>query len=69
MATQHPLGTNVRRFRERKGWSQEKLAEMAELDRTYISGIERGLRNPTVAVIERIAKALVVTAADLLRTG
>ncbi len=66
MATQHPLGTNVRRIRERKGWSQEKLAEMAELDRTYVSGIERGIRNPTVGVIQRIADALGVPAAELL---
>ncbi len=69
MATQHPLGTNVRRIRECKGWSQEKLAEMAELDRTYISGIERGLRNPTVRVLQRIADALGIPAPDLLRTG
>ncbi len=66
MAIQHPIGTNVRRIREQKGWSQEKLAEMAELDRTYISGIERGLRNPTIIVVQRIADALGVNAWDLL---
>ncbi len=66
MAT-HPLAANVRRIREGKGWSQEKLAELAELDRTYISGIERGLRNPTVAVVQRIADAFGVPAPDLLR--
>jgi transcriptional regulator with XRE-family HTH domain len=40
------FGLNVRRRREAIGLSQEALAEKAELDRTYISGIERGTRNP-----------------------
>lgn len=67
MANQIPLATNVRRIRQGKGWSQEKLAEMADLDRTYVSGIERGLRNPTIVVIQRIAEALNVTVQDLLK--
>lgn len=41
-----------------RGWSQETLAEEARLDRTYVSGIERKVRNPTVTVVERIATAL-----------
>ncbi len=48
------------------GWSQEALAEAAGLDQTYISGIERLLRNPTVTVIERIAVALQCRVGELL---
>jgi len=47
--------------------TQEALAERADLDRTYISDIERGLRNPGILNVVRIAKALGTTAADLLR--
>jgi transcriptional regulator with XRE-family HTH domain len=44
------LGKNVRQAREKRALTQEKLAEIAEIDPTYVSGIERGLRNPgTVA--------------------
>ncbi len=67
MALQYPLGINVWRIREHKGWSQEKFAEMAGLDRTYISGIERCIRNPTVDVIERLAEALGVPPAELFK--
>ena len=52
------LGRNVRRFREARGWSQEGLAERADLHRTYISGIERGIRNPTLTIIFKLANAL-----------
>ncbi|MDP3174802.1 MAG: helix-turn-helix transcriptional regulator [Phenylobacterium sp.] len=49
---------NVKLARQEKGWSQEELAHQAELHRTYISGVERGVRNPTVTVLEKIAIAL-----------
>jgi transcriptional regulator with XRE-family HTH domain len=52
------LGLNVRRRREELGLTQEKLAEKAELDQTYISGIERGLRNPGILNIAKLAKGL-----------
>ncbi len=52
------LGLNVRRRREELDLTQEKLAEKAELDQTYISGIERGLRNPGILNIAKLAKAL-----------
>ena len=52
------VGQNVRRLPAEAGLSQEKLALEAELDRTYVSGVERGVRNPTVTVLARIAKAL-----------
>ena len=60
------LGMNVRRWREEKGLTQEALAERADLDPTYISGIERGMRNPSVLSVVRIAKALGVTTSQLM---
>lgn len=60
------LARNVRRRREDLGWSQEQLADESELHRTYISGIERKVRNPTILIIERLAKALGVKASELL---
>ena len=59
------LGENVRAKRETRKLSQEKLAELADLDRTYISGIERGARNPTILSTLRIAKALKTSVAEL----
>lgn len=59
------FGESLRRHREMAGHSQEKLAELAELDRTYISDIERGNRNPGIKNVARIAKALDITTADL----
>lgn len=56
----------MRRLREEAGLSQEKLALEADLDRTYVSGVERGVRNPTVTVVARIAKALKIEPDRLL---
>lgn len=60
------LGLNVRRLREAKGWSQEDYAERAGIHRTYVSDIERGRRNPTVTVVEKLARPFEVSAGDLL---
>lgn len=60
------LGLNVRRLREAKGWSQEDYADRAGIHRTYVSDIERGRRNPTVTVVEKLAKPLDVEAGRLL---
>ena len=60
------LGMNVRRRREEKELTQEALAERADLDPTYISGIERGIRNPSVLSVVRIAKALGTTTSKLM---
>ena len=60
------LGRNVRRLREAKGWSQEEYADRADIHRTYVSDIERGRRNPTISVVEKLAKPLDVTAGSLL---
>ena len=57
------FGFSVKRLRESKGLTQEALAEKADLDRTYISDIERGARNPGIKNVIRIAKALGVSAA------
>jgi transcriptional regulator with XRE-family HTH domain len=60
------VGRNVRQYRERSGVSQEELAHRAGLDRTYVSGIERGVRNPSVLVLQDLAGVLRVRPADLL---
>lgn len=69
MPAREPLlekfGHNVRHRRRARDLSQEALAEKAELDRTYIGGIERGERNPTIVSAVRIAKALKSSVADL----
>lgn len=63
------FGDRVREVRKAKGWaSQEDFAHHAGLDRTYVSGIERARRNPTLDVIVRLAHALEVSPADLLAT-
>lgn len=61
------VGRNVRRARHEVGLTQEQVALQADIDLTYMGGIERGRRNPTVAVLARIADALGVEPADLLR--
>jgi len=60
------VGLNVRRIRAEKDWSQEDLAFETGLHRTYVSGIERGIRNPTVTIIARMAEALGVEPYELL---
>nr|WP_288497738.1 helix-turn-helix transcriptional regulator [uncultured Pseudomonas sp.] len=52
------FGRAVRRHRELLRLSQEELANRASIDRTYISGVERGVRNPSLIVMQRIATAL-----------
>ncbi len=60
------LGRNVRRLREAKGWSQEAYADEAGIHRTYVSDIERGARNPTITIVEKLAVPLGVSAGSLL---
>ncbi len=67
MDIRQQVGLNVKRMRREKVWSQEELADRCGLHRTYISGVERGIRNPTVLVLEKIASTLEVEAADLLK--
>jgi transcriptional regulator with XRE-family HTH domain len=63
------FGRAVRRYREKLGLSQEKFAFDVELDRTYVSGIERGVRNPTVKTILRLTRALGVAPSTLLKAA
>ena len=65
MSIQRLFGQNVRRAREKNGWSQDRLSEESGLHRTYISGIERGVRNPTIEIVQRIAVALRIDIQDL----
>ena len=60
------LARNIRAARKRLNLSQEELADRAEIDRTYVSGIERQVRNPTITVVAKFAEALETTTADLL---
>lgn len=59
------LGSRVRALRLAKGWSQEELGARANLDRTYVSGIERGVRNPTVTVLHALSEGLGIGISDL----
>jgi transcriptional regulator with XRE-family HTH domain len=59
------FGWTIRALRKRRGMSQEALAAKCELDRTYISGIERGTRNPSLTNILKIADSLSVSASEL----
>lgn len=60
------VGRNLRLHRLARSLSQEELADRCDLDRTYVSGIERGVRNPTVVVLEQLASVLGIAAAALL---
>ncbi|MFH1141087.1 MAG: helix-turn-helix transcriptional regulator [Chloroflexota bacterium] len=61
------FGENVRRNRVKEGLSQEALADLSGLHRTYIGGVERGERNISLVNIVRIARALNMALADLLQ--
>jgi transcriptional regulator with XRE-family HTH domain len=61
------FGKKVRELRTSKGISQESLAELCGMHRTYLGGIERGERNPSLENIERISKALGITMAELFK--
>jgi len=65
MKAQIVVSRNIRRLRVAKGVSQEAFAVDAGIDRTYVSRLERALENPTVAVLEKLARALGVDIADL----
>lgn len=60
------IGRAVRSLRIERGYSQEELAARSDGHLSYIGGIERGERNPTVTVLYRLAKALDVTGSELL---
>lgn len=65
MNIKQKIGFKIKELRKAKGLSQEKLANMAQIDRTYLPTIEKGERNISVEVIEKLAKALDVKIKDL----
>ncbi len=60
------FGQSVRRLRDAHSWSQERLAEKADLNRSYVGEIERGSVIPSLLTVEKLATALDVTMSDLL---
>ena len=61
------LGQNMKRIRSKKGMSQGDIARALEVDRGYISNIENGKKNPTIATIQKLANSLGVSADELLK--
>ncbi|CAM3524936.1 helix-turn-helix domain-containing protein [Thalassospira sp. MIT1370] len=61
------LALNLRKYRQAQGLSQEELADRADIDRTYISALERSVYAASIEVVDRLAQGLGVEAADLLR--
>ena len=61
------LGQNMKRIRAKKKMSQGDIARALQVDRGYISNIENGKKNPTIATIQKLANALGVSANELLK--
>jgi transcriptional regulator with XRE-family HTH domain len=61
------LALNLRKLRQARGLSQEELAHRADIDRTYISSLERSVYTAGIDKVDRLARALGVEAADLLK--
>lgn len=61
------VGLNLQRLRREAGLSQEELAGRSGVHQTYLSGVERGVRNPTVTVLQKIAVALGLDIDDIVR--
>jgi len=62
------LGRRIRQLRDRKGWSQEALAEHADVQRSYLAEVELGRRNPSLKHLQKLAKAFHLGIADLFLT-
>jgi transcriptional regulator with XRE-family HTH domain len=67
MSIQSRVSRNIQRIRREKDLSQEEVAHRADIHQTYLSGVETGKRNPSILVVERIAKALGVDVADIFK--
>lgn len=67
MSIKKEVGTRIRQHRTQLGLSQEKLAELAELNTVYIGVIERGEKNPSIDILYRISKGLGISLSDLLK--
>ena len=63
------IGDRIRVIRQERGYSQEELAYKAGLDRTYVGSVERGERNISLINLERIMRALDLSAADAFKPG
>lgn len=63
------VARHLKHFRNAAGYSQEGLALKVGIHRTYVSGVERGIRNPSVQILEKIAKPLGISAWELLYDG
>ncbi|MBP0441307.1 helix-turn-helix domain-containing protein [Tianweitania sediminis] len=63
------VGLNLQRLRKARGLSQEELAHAADVHQTYVSDLERGKRNPSILVLDRLAKALDADLVDLAARG
>ena len=62
------VGLNLQALRRARGLSQEELAHLANIHQTYLSGVERGKRNPSIVVLNRIAAAMQVDVEELVRS-
>ena len=68
MDVRKKFGKRLRALREERGWSQEEFADRAGLHRTYVSAVERGIRNPTLSVLDRLADAFGISLTELVRS-
>lgn len=69
MGVRKRVGRNLKRLRAAREITQEDFATDSGFDRGYISGIERGVRNPSILVLERVASALKVDISELFRSS
>ncbi|MNR29389.1 HTH-type transcriptional regulator SinR [compost metagenome] len=69
MNLKEKFGHKIKLLREQKGYSIEYLANVSDIDRTYISDIEKGKRNVSLLIIEKLSKALEVTIQELFNYG
>ena len=67
MSWEKIVGRNIRRLRKERGLTQEQLADQAGMAMRYLSGVERGEENPTLRFLAKLADALGVPLADLLK--
>lgn len=69
MSLKEKFGHKIKTLREQKGYSIEYLANISNIDRTYISDIEKGTRNVSLLIIEKLAKAFEIKIKDLFDNG
>ena len=67
MDVRRRVGLNIQNMRREKSFSQEELAHRADVHQTYLSGVERGKRNPSIVVLQRICEAMGVDIEDAVR--